>query len=77
MVSALSSVKQRRNFFMINLKGLSNNAKLKMKNLVRDTSNTTAIVKLTIILKYMNHSLTLTTLIVKSVMRTTNNLLNI
>lgn len=77
MVSALSSVKQRRNFFMINLKGLSNNAKLKMKNLVRDTSNTTAIVKLTIILKYMNQSLTLTTLIVKSVMRTTNNLLNI
>ena len=77
MVSALSSVKQRRNFFMINLKGLSNNAKLKMKNLVRDTSNTTAIVKLTIILKYMNQSLTLTTLIVKSVMRTTKNLLNI
>ena len=77
MVSALSSVEQRRNFFMINLKGLSNNAKLKMKNLVRDTSNTTAIVKLTIILKYMNQSLTLTTLIVKSVMRTTNNLLNI
>jgi len=77
MVSALSSVKQKRNFFMINLKGLSNNAKLKMKNLVRDTSNTTAIVKLTIILKYMNQSLTLTTLIVKSVMRTTNNLLNI
>ena len=77
MVSALSSVKQRRNFFMINLKGLSNNAKLKMKNLVRDTYNTIAIVKLTIILKYMNQSLTLTTLIVKSVIRTTNNLLNI